>query len=199
MSLWDLSADALLAKTASDAPTPGGGSIACVAGALGVGLVAMAIEVTRRTATSPELDEIATTLAEQVAALKSAADEDVGAFEAYMAVLSMPRATDEEKASRKASMSVAASRAAAVPLAAAQRMLAAMLVAERAAGLAKKNIVSDVLAGADLVHGAAIAALRSVDINVPQLAEPKRTEVAASRSDVARDLEAAYARVLALR
>ena len=199
MSLWDLSADALLAKTASDAPTPGGGSIACVAGALGVGLVAMAIEVTRRTATSPELDEIATTLAEKVAALKSAADEDVAAFDAYMAVLAMPRATDEEKASRKAALSVAASRAAAVPLAAAQRMLAALVVAERAAGLAKKNIVSDVFAGADLVHGAAIAALRSVDINVPQLAEPKRTEVAASRSDVARDLEAAYARVLALR
>jgi formiminotetrahydrofolate cyclodeaminase len=35
----------------------------------------------------------------------------------------------------------------------------------------KRQVLSDVLAGADLVHGAAHAALRNVDINLPRIAD----------------------------
>ena len=45
-SLWSVRADELLARTTSADPTPGGGSIAAVTGALGVGLMQMALAVT---------------------------------------------------------------------------------------------------------------------------------------------------------
>jgi formiminotetrahydrofolate cyclodeaminase len=199
MTLWDQSARALLDATASDAPTPGGGSIACVAGALGVGLVAMAVAVTKKSATTPELEALAVELAAHRAALETAADDDVAAFDGYMAALALPRTTDEEKSARKASLAAAAERAARPPARAAERLLAALGAAERAATLSKRSVVSDVFCGADLARGAALAALRNVDINLPQVAEPVRSELATSRAMLEREVEAAYARVLALR
>ena len=47
-SLWDLGLAELRRQTASDSPTPGGGSTAMVSAALGMGLVLMALRVSAR-------------------------------------------------------------------------------------------------------------------------------------------------------
>ena len=187
-SLWDESAGALLERTASAAPTPGGGSVAALAGAFGAGLVAMAIEVTRGRNASVLTDE-REALAALIAGLRGAADEDREVFEAYMAALRLPKASDDERARRTEAKTQAARRATEAPLAAAARMRDALRLAEAVRGQVKKSVVSDVDAGADLLRGAVHAALRNVDINLPALPEEEREGPATERAALAREAD----------
>ncbi|HTJ82692.1 MAG TPA: cyclodeaminase/cyclohydrolase family protein, partial [Polyangiaceae bacterium] len=180
-------------------PTPGGGSIACITGALGVALVEMAIVITRKAAATGELDRVATALASARAELTALADADVAAFGRYMAALALPKADDAEKAARKLAIQSAALEAARAPLDAAQVAHRALALAESAVSLVKRSVLSDVLAGADILRGAAHAALRNVDINLPQIVEPTRSEIARTRVGLEAEIDATYSLVLALR
>ncbi len=172
-SLWEWRLDEFRARTASGDATPGGGSVAAVGAALGAGLVAMALEVTRRrTEDEDRLAEIDRLLAEAhrlLAALAARADEDVAAFDGFMAALRLPKATDEDKAARRAALAAAAVTATEAPLAAATDAVAALELAVIAAGLAGVNIVSDVAAGVHLLAAGAQAVLLNVDANLPSI------------------------------
>ena len=77
-SLWSLRLAELRDLTASASPTPGGGSVACVAGALGTSLLIMAAKITSKGA--EERAELETWLAEAgpiLEALSAHADRDV--------------------------------------------------------------------------------------------------------------------------
>ena len=167
-SLWTLTADELLAQTAGPGATPGGGSVAPVAGALGLGLVLMALEISHKRADGPA--DLASAIAygqSLLAALRADADADVAVFGQYMAALQLPKATDPEKATRQRAVQAAAVAATEVPLAAAHRLVAAL---QWAAGVrVHPSVQSDVLAGRDLLLGATHAVLRNVDINLPTI------------------------------
>ena len=174
-TLWSQSLTMFRDAVASDAPTPGGGSVSMVSGSLGLGLVVMALEIThRKQEPGPAADETARLLAtarERLAALGRHADEDITVFNAYMTALRMPKKTDEEKAARKSAMQQALEQATRAPLAAAGTSVAALELADEAAGLAGPHVVSDVGAGAALLGGAVTAVLLNVDINLPGLAD----------------------------
>jgi len=151
----------------------------------------MALEIThKKQEPGPAADEMGQLLAtarEQLAALGCHADEDVAVFNAYMSALRMPKATDEEKAARKAAMQQALEQATRAPLAAAHTSVAALEVANNAAGLAGPHVVSDVGAGAALLGGAVTAVLLNVDINLPGLADANLEEsFTQERTDLAR-------------
>lgn len=179
-TLWSQSLAAFRDAVASDAPTPGGGSVAMVSASLGLGLVIMALEIThRKQEPGPAADETARLLASargQLTALGRYADEDVAVFNAYMTALRMPKATAEEKIARKKAMQQALEQATRAPLAAARTSAAALEIADEAAGLAGPHVVSDVGAGAALLGGAVTAVLLNVDINLPTLADPALKE-----------------------
>lgn len=199
-SLWDLSASELLTQTASAAPTPGGGSVAAVAGALGAGLVSMALEITQKRAdAAAEVGEALHRGQTLVAALRADADADVQVFGQYMAALALPRQTESDKSARKQAIQTAVLAATHAPLAAAGRMLDAIDWAMDARALVHPTVQSDVLAGLDLLIGATHAALRNVDINLPSLTDSHvRAELAANAEAMRADL-AALARVLYFR
>lgn len=185
-SLWDLPAAELLARVASADPTPGGGSTAAISGALGAGLVVMALEISARH--NSATDEVRALLPEAHArldALKPHPDADVAAFDGYMAALGLPKTTPEEQAERKSAMQSAALSASRAPLAAARDLLAALQFAERAASTAHRNVVSDVGAGAHLLAGALHATLLNVDINLGGVPAGKRAELEAERRQLA--------------
>src|SRR4051794_3747560 len=135
-TLWGQSLAAFRNAVASDAPTPGGGSVSMVSASLGLGLVIMALEIThKKQEPGPAADELGHFLAtarEQLAALGRHADEDVAVFNAYLSALRMPKATDEEKAARKSAMQQALEQATRAPLAAARTSVAALEVANNA-------------------------------------------------------------------
>src|SRR5260370_1224359 len=80
------------------------------------------------------------------------------------------------RGSHRAALSERALAAAEAPLEAAGDMLRALSIAEKSTRLAKRELASDVLGGADLLAGSIAAALRNVDINLPALATDELRE-----------------------
>jgi methenyltetrahydrofolate cyclohydrolase len=168
-SLWDLPLGTFRDQTASAEPTPGGGSVCAVSGALGLGLVVMALEITRRKS-SPErtvsLDAALSEARATIAALSSAADEDVSVFATYMAAHGLPKQTEAEQQARTEALRLASHEAAKVPLSAARHTLKGLEIAEQAAELCSAHVISDVLAGAELVHAATLGLLVTLRMNL---------------------------------
>ena len=164
-SLWAVRVDELLARTASSDPVPGGGSIAAVSGALGVGLMQMALAVTGDVA----LEGCASRLGSLRDGIVAAADGDVQDFEAVLSALQLPRDDEAQRESRTWEVERTSVAATLRPLNLAEALLEAVAVSREAEPLVKPSIVSDVLEGRDIVHGAARAAVRTADINIRQL------------------------------
>ncbi|GAB3928800.1 formiminotransferase-cyclodeaminase [Microlunatus endophyticus] len=164
-SLWSTHLDDLLRRTASSDPTPGGGSVAAIAGALGVGLIQMAINVTA----DPSLDDFGSRLQALRERIVPAADGDVEDFSALMAAYRLPRTDDVQRAERKRTIEEATVAATRRPLELVETFAEAVGLSHEVEPLVKKTVVSDVQAGRDLVLGSARAALRTADINIAGL------------------------------
>jgi formiminotetrahydrofolate cyclodeaminase len=185
-SIWNLNLRAVLDQTASASPTPGGGSIAPMSGAFGLGLVLMALEVSAKKQAPPS-EAVATALEEGGAHLAEIAqfvDRDVAVFQAYMSALRLPKATAAEQAARDSARALASLDAARTPLLAAEACLRALHFAHAATPQIHKNVWSDLLAGADLLMGAIKAVLRTVDINLPALKDAATRKAIAERAVV---------------
>ena len=168
--LFELPVREFLDRTASDSPTPGGGSVAAVTGALAGALVAM---VARLTAGKKGYEQAweqageAVRHADRLAAeLQAAALEDVRSFEAYMAALRLPKGSAEERGTRRGALAAATRRATAAPLAIAAACAEVLTLAQGLAPVANRHAVSDIGAAAHLAAAAAGAALLTVDVNL---------------------------------
>lgn len=167
MSLWHMGLAEFRDVTASDSATPGGGSAAMVSASVGLGLVLMALRITQRRAERPDqLDPLVMKGERLLAEMAEHADADVDVFETYMAALKLPKDTDEDKAARRQAMAQAAEAATEVPLNGAQAIVEALDLANQAVDLSNRHVVSDVGAGAAILHGALTAVLYNVDINI---------------------------------
>ncbi len=197
-TLWADSALGLLERTASADPTPGGGSVGMLAGSFGVGLVLMALEVTRKRKDAPDgIDALLDDGRPLLESARRSVDADVEVFDAFMAALRLPKESDEEKARRRAAMQDATVEATEVPLEAAGLCLKALDLAARAAGLAHPNILSDVAAGSMLLAAAGRAVLLNVDANLGTLKDAERKErYTAQRAECETALREAEATVL---
>ena len=182
-----MSAGELLERAASGDPTPGGGSVAAIAGALGLGLVCMALEVSaRRTDAAPEAGTLLGRARTLLGVLRAHPDADVAAFEGYLAALALPKVDATQKARRREAVRQATHAATAAPLVAARDLLSGLELAEQAARLAHRSIVSDVGAGAHLLSAALQATLLNVDINLGSLPIEAGTAAQAERAELAR-------------
>jgi methenyltetrahydrofolate cyclohydrolase len=173
-TLWNAGLVEFREATASAEPTPGGGSVAGVSAALGLGLVIMALEISGKRKDAVRVEETQALIEKArklMGTLSADADEDVRAFREYMAVLRLPKGSDEEKAVRKEALQGASRRATEAPLLAARHMVEALHLAELAAPLAHLHVVSDVGAGTGLLEGALKAVLFNVDVNLPSLGD----------------------------
>lgn len=162
--MWSWSADELLRRAGSDDPTPGSGAVAAAAGVLGVVLVRKAIAVTGEPAVA--LDARAAVLEEHA---RAAADADVVAFGALIDARGMAQDDAGERAARDAAVEAALRSATEGPLALVATLVDALHLAADTLPLVQRELESDVLAGADLMRGAARAALRAVDLDLDEL------------------------------
>jgi formiminotetrahydrofolate cyclodeaminase len=155
-----------LDELASNAPAPGGGSVAALSGALGAALVSMVCNLTLgKKAYADVQDEIGDLLAESEALrekLTGLLEEDVKAYTGYSKAAKMPRETEEEKAERQVVMQAALKIATDVPLSIAETAVKVMDLCMPAAEKGNKWAVSD--AGVAVLM--AEAALRSAALNV---------------------------------
>jgi formiminotetrahydrofolate cyclodeaminase len=155
-----------LDELASNAPAPGGGSVAAVSGALGAALVSMVCNLTLgKKAYADVQDEITELLSESEALrqeLTGLLEEDVKAYTGYSIAAKMPRGTEEEKAERQVVMQAALKVATDVPLTIAEAAVKVMDLCMPAAEKGNKWAVSD--AGVAVLM--AEASLRSAALNV---------------------------------
>jgi methenyltetrahydrofolate cyclohydrolase len=155
----DVSLGEFLDLVASDAPAPGGGSVAAIAVALAAGLSGMAARLSAgRLADAPELADRADASRRRVAPL-AAADA-----KSYGSVLAAYREPDPE--TRKARARDALSGAAEVPLAVAEIGNDVAGVAARLAEEGNPNLRGDALAAVFLAGAGVRAASALVGINL---------------------------------
>ncbi len=162
-----------LDTVASDAPTPGGGSVAGVSGAAGAALIAMVGRLTVGKKgfedVSERMEEIVNRADDSRAALIALADRDAAAFEGVMAALRLPKATEEEKAARSEALQRATEDAAAAPMEVARRSTPLMDLAIEVIEKGNPNAASDGLSAAAVLHASVTAALANVEINLTSM------------------------------
>ena len=110
----------LLDAFASNEPVPGGGSASALAGAVGVSLLLMVAGMQKTKSGTPEetadLAEAAAKLRTLRDRLTMLVDRDSEAYAGVAAAFKLPKASDDEKAARKAAIEAATRQATDVPL-----------------------------------------------------------------------------------
>ncbi len=186
-ALWQWTTEKFLAEAASSAPTPGGGSVSAFVGALAASMVCMVANLTvgkeKYKDVEPQVEEILADAETVLASLKSGLSQDIAEFSNFMAVLQMPKATDEEKTLRSGKMQEALVSATDTPLGIAQNCFRALQLAQALAPIGNKGAISDVGVAAYLAESALKSAMFSVDINLPQIkADVYQARVKAERA-----------------
>jgi glutamate formiminotransferase/formiminotetrahydrofolate cyclodeaminase len=160
----------LLDALASDAPTPGGGTAAALAGAMGASLAQMVAALTlskeKYAAAHAIVRPIAEAAAKARAALVRLAREDSDAYDAVVAARRLPKETDEQKQARGLAIDAANRRAAEVPLETARAAVRLLALLPDLAENGNPNAASDAGAAALLLDSAAEGALLNVGINL---------------------------------
>jgi len=167
-------------------PTPGGGSVAACAGALGVSMACMAANFTvgRKKFRDVE-DSVKRHLAVCVNArdeMMALIDEDVKAYAAVSAAYGMPGGTPAEKTARSGAIQKALVAAMQPPLRTIRSAREALRAIRALAEVANPNLISDVGVAALLTEAALRAAKLNVEINLKSLDDPSL--VASTRSEI---------------
>jgi glutamate formiminotransferase/formiminotetrahydrofolate cyclodeaminase len=177
--------DAFVARVASPAPTPGGGSVAAHAGALSAALAQMVSGLTagrkKYAAVDAEVRAIAGEASTLRQALSTLVARDAASYDAVRAAYQQPSDTDEQTATRTHAIHAALIGAAEVPLETARAAARVCALAARIAEIGNRNAVSDAAVAALLAEAACKGAAWNVRINVSALASEGADVSAASR------------------
>lgn len=166
----DWSLRSYLEKLASDAPEPGGGSVAALVGALGAALVSMVAHLTLGKPKYADVQEEMAELEERAAQLRAQLEDlvtlDAHAYGAVAAAMKLPQDDAAQKAERKRVLQGALNGAAAVPLKIALTAVAVARLTLPAAEKGNLYAVSDAGVAVLLADAAAQAAALNVKINL---------------------------------
>jgi glutamate formiminotransferase/formiminotetrahydrofolate cyclodeaminase len=163
-------AQPILDAVAQPAATPGGGSVAALAGALAASLGEMVASLSRKKksweAFADRLSESASAMHQAVGTLAEAIDRDAESYEAVLAASKLPKGTAEEQSVREAAIERATRHATEVPM---ETALAAVEILEKLVQLetiAAPSMLSDLHVARLMAVAAARGALENVAINL---------------------------------
>jgi methenyltetrahydrofolate cyclohydrolase len=170
MKLIDRTVTDLLVAIRSSNPTPGGGSAAALAGAMGASLLAMVAGLPKSRAATAEdvarLKAAGDRCAALSAALEALVDRDSEAYDLVMAAYKKPKTIDGEKAARSAAIQAAMREAIAAPLAVMRACAAAAEQGVVIATLGNPSVSSDVEVGFELLGAGLRGAKLNAEINL---------------------------------
>ncbi|MFA5897446.1 MAG: cyclodeaminase/cyclohydrolase family protein [Thermoplasmata archaeon] len=165
MGVKDQTVEEYLASVAAATPTPGGGSVSALAGALSVALSRMVAGLARGKTgyedVQGDLERIEARAAPIQARLEALIEEDSAAYELVLRAMRMTKATDPEKAARVEAMQAAYREATKVPLEIVERCVEALEVAQAAVEKGNRGASTD--AGVAILL--AEAAIRGASLN----------------------------------
>lgn len=167
-------------ELAAPTPTPGGGSAAAYAGAMGAALVAMVAGVTigkkKYAEVEAEMQAIRVVAENLRKELTQAVDDDASSFEVLMATFKLPKETDEQKEARQSAIIKATLNAAHVPLHVAEGAVKVMELAIKCAEHGLQSAMSDAMSGFAMSRAALTAAGYNVRININSLEDKSAGE-----------------------
>jgi glutamate formiminotransferase / formiminotetrahydrofolate cyclodeaminase len=170
-ALAQLFLDAVAQPTA----TPGGGSVAALAGALGASLGQMVAGLSRKKKSQAAyLEPLSDALAQFHAAsraLADAIDRDAASFESVMAAYKLPQATPEEQSRREAAIQHALQGAANVPMEVARKAAQIFDQLGKLESIASPSMLSDIRVGRLMAGAAVQGALENVAINLQSITD----------------------------
>jgi formiminotetrahydrofolate cyclodeaminase len=170
MPLIDRSVRDLLTAFSSSDPTPGGGSAAALASAIGASLLMMVAGLPKtRTGSDEErarLTDAGAVLVDLRDRLTEAVDADTAAYDHVVAAYKMPKASAEEQSTRKAAIQRALREATDVPLGVVRLSAAALAQAVAVAAHGHKPAASDVGVAIALLRAGLRGARLNVEINI---------------------------------
>jgi glutamate formiminotransferase/formiminotetrahydrofolate cyclodeaminase len=164
-----------IASVASNAPVPGGGSVAAHAGALAGALAQMVAGLTVGRKKYAAVDGEMRALAESASALKAhlaaLVKTDADAYAVVSGAYKLPKETPDQQAARDAAIQAALMHAAAVPLDTARAAAAVAALAATCAEKGNSNAASDAGVAALLAEAACRGAAYNVRINVASMVD----------------------------
>ncbi|WP_405165171.1 cyclodeaminase/cyclohydrolase family protein [Nocardia sp. NBC_01499] len=161
-----------LTDLAAKIPAPGGGAVAALHAAQAAALVAMVARYTTRAKDAdnrPVVDRIIEAADAARARSLALADADAAAFTAVGAAYKLPKTTDEESATRTATINAALVEAARVPAAVVDEADEVLTLATELFPIGNPNVVTDIGAAADACRAAAASSQLNIEINVASL------------------------------
>lgn len=187
-------AQPFLDAVAQPTATPGGGSVAALAGALGASLGQMVAGLSRKkksqAAYVDQLNDAVAQFQSAARSLAEAIDRDAAAFDSVMAAYKLPQGTPDEQQKREAAIQVALQGAASVPLEVARRATDIFERIGQLETISSPSMKSDIRVGRLMASAAVRGALENVLINLESITDAAfrtrvGTETAALASRVA--------------
>ncbi|HEV2352532.1 MAG TPA: glutamate formimidoyltransferase [Terriglobia bacterium] len=158
---------------AADTPTPGGGSVAALAGALAAALGEMVCGITLKkksmAAHHPAVHEARERLTGLRARLMEAVDGDAASYESVLAAYKQSKTTEAEQAARSRAIESASKHAAEVPLETAQLAAEVSHLADSLRPITAPQAASDLIVAHQLAEAALQGALANVRANLPSI------------------------------
>jgi glutamate formiminotransferase/formiminotetrahydrofolate cyclodeaminase len=168
-------AQPFLDAVAEPTPTPGGGSVAALAGALGASLGQMVASLSRKkksqAAFVDQLSEVISDLQAASRMLSEAIDRDSASFDHVMAAYKLPKETSNEQMQRDAAIQQALQGAANVPLEVARKSTEVFELLGRLESMSSPSMYSDIRVGSLMAAAGARGALENVAINLESITD----------------------------
>ena len=159
--------------SASNSPTPGGGSVSAMVACFGAAMCAMVCNLTvgkeKYKDVEPRVKEILGTANGLIKRLEELVDSDMAEFNNFMAAYRLPKGTDEEKAAREEAIQKALKSATDTPMEIARVCLKALEITDKLAPIGNKMAISDAGVAAVVAEAALNGVLLSADINIPSI------------------------------
>ncbi|HEY0873226.1 MAG TPA: cyclodeaminase/cyclohydrolase family protein [Vicinamibacterales bacterium] len=173
MKLTNLTVTELLAAFRSSEPTPGGGSAAALAGAVGASLLTMVAGLPKPAAATDDdrrqLAEAGARCTELAIQLEQLIDDDSAAYDLVVGAFRLPKGTDEEKAARTSAIQRALTAATETPLQVMRLCAKGLETLHAVDRLGNPNASSDVQVAFSMLRAGLRGAHQNVEINLGSL------------------------------
>jgi methenyltetrahydrofolate cyclohydrolase len=170
MDIGSLTVNDFLAHLGSSDPTPGGGALAALSGAMAAAMLAMVCNLTlgspRYADVEPEVQRILNQTVTAQSQLLDLANRDAAAYEAVRDAYRMPRSNDAERVERSAAIEQSMHGASIVPVEAAEVARSVVDLAIESAEIMNVTVLGDVAVAARIAVAAAQGAADQAGLNL---------------------------------
>jgi methenyltetrahydrofolate cyclohydrolase len=184
-NIVDLTVSEFLRQLAAEQPTPGGGSAAALAGALGAGLVCMVCVYTIGRERYRDVDDRARRLLARAQELQRdferATVADAAAYQRFADAQRLPRDTHGQRSARSAAIQQALRDSTDVPLDVAAAAGELVGLAHLTAEIGNESLISDAAVAASLAFAAFQSARLNVELNAAGIADQAFAHAARDR------------------